>query len=238
MVFSGITSVVTVTSASLAAASVGTSGFSYPSWKGGFYAADARPEDFLRAYAGRLSTVELNNTFYRLPPREQLERWAAQTPDGFRFAVTMTRSVAFRPNEFPAFAEAMGAFGDRLGPVRVKVPRARDDEYLEALLRGLVGLRLAVDFRHESWDAPDVQARLDHAGAVRTGALEGGAPFRYLRFRDPPYDEAALAALADEISPLLAAGIEVFGYFKHEDEPTAPHYAERLVALLQIPREE
>ena len=72
------------------------------------------------------------------------------------------------------------------------------------------------------------QAYVDKAN----GALDGAASFRYLRFRDPPYDDAGLAALADEIRPLLAAGIEVFGYFKHEDEPTAPRYAERLVALL------
>ena len=232
MVFSGITSVVTVTSASLAGLSVGTSGFSYPSWKGGFYPADAKPEDFLRAYSERLSTVELNNTFYRLPEPAQFERWAAQTPPGFRFAVTMTRSIAARPAEFAAFAAALGAFGDRLGPVGVKVPRGRDDEYLAALLDGLAGLPLAIDFRHPSWDDAEVQARLDERGAVRTGALDGGAPFRYLRFRDPPYDDAGLEALAAEIRPLLAAGIEVFGYFKHEDEPTAPRYAERLVALL------
>ena len=110
--------------------------------------------------------------------------------------------------------------------MRVKVPQARDDGFL-ALLLGSVGsaLRLALDFRHDSWDDPEVQARLDEHGAVRAGALDGAAPFRYLRFRDPPYDEAALAGLAAEIRPLLAEGVEVYGYFRHEDEPTAPAYA-------------
>jgi len=233
MVFSGITSVVTVTRASLARASVGASGFSYPSWKGEFYPADAKPEEFLAFYSGRLATVELNNTFYRLPEEGQFERWASQTPPGFRFSVTMSRRFTGRVEGLETFVTAVRRLGDRLGPVRVKVPQARDDGYLLLLLGSLdPEIRIALDFRHDSWDDPAVQARLDEHGAARVGALDGAASFRYLRFRDPPYDEAGLAALADEIHPLLAAGVEVFGYFKHEDEPTAPRYAERLVALL------
>jgi hypothetical protein len=64
------------------------------------------------------------------------------------------------------------------------------------------------------------------------GDWEADAPFRYLRFRDPPYEEAALAALAERIGPLLAAGVDVHAYFRHEDAPTAPGYAERLLALV------
>ena len=60
----------------------GASGFSYPSWKGGFYPADAKPDDFLRLYAERVNTVELNNTFYRVPAEDQFDRWAAQVPGG------------------------------------------------------------------------------------------------------------------------------------------------------------
>src|SRR4051794_21818871 len=233
MVFSGITSVVTVTRASLAPAHVGASGFSYPSWKGGFYAADAKPEEFLRAYSERLSTVELNNTFYRLPEEGQFERWAEQTPPGFRFAVTMTRRFTGRIEGLDTFVTSVRRLGDRLGPLRIKAPQMRDDGYLLLLFGSLdPDLQIALDFRHESWDDPAVQARLDERGAVRVGAVDRAASFRYLRFRDPPYDEAGLARLADEIRPLLESGIEVFGYFKHEDEPTAPRYAERLVALL------
>jgi uncharacterized protein YecE (DUF72 family) len=93
-------------------------------------------------------------------------------------------------------------------------------------------VRIALDFRHASWDDPEVTARLDEAGAVRVGALEAAAPFRYLRFRDPPYDDAALEAIAGDIRPLLEQEVEVYGYFRHEDEPTAPAYAERLLDLL------
>ena len=76
----------TATGSSLTGLYVGTSGFSYPSWRGGFYPADARPREFLRHYAARLPSVELNSTFYQLPSEEQFERWAAETPPGFRFA--------------------------------------------------------------------------------------------------------------------------------------------------------
>jgi uncharacterized protein YecE (DUF72 family) len=65
------------------------------------------------------------------------------------------------------------------------------------------------------------------------GSLEGDAPFRYLRLREPPYDDASLTDLAARIQPVLDSGVDVYAYFKHEDEPTAPAYAERLRALCQ-----
>lgn len=217
-------------------ASFGTSGFSYGSWRPDFYPSDARPEDFLRLYAERLPSVELNNTFYRLPAEEQFARWAEQVPAGFRFAVTMSRRVTGRGRVegVDTFEASVRALGERLGPIRIKVPQARDDGFLLLLLGSLArDLRYALDFRHASWDDPAVTARLDEAGVVRTGSLEAAASFRYLRFRDPPYDEAALARLAGELRPLLTRGIEVYGYFKHEDEPTAPANARRLLDLLE-----
>jgi len=233
-VFSGITSGMTATKPSLAPLLVGASGFSYASWKPGFYPADARPEDFLRLYSERLPTVELNNTFYRLPAEEQFTRWAEQTPPEFRFAVTMSRRVTGRGRVegVDTFETSVRALGERLGPIRIKVPQARDDGFLILLLGSLSrDLRYVLDFRHESWDDPEVTARLDEAGVVRSGALEAAAPFRYLRFRDPPYDDEALERLAAEIRPLLAAGVEIYGFFRHEDEPTAPAYAGRLLEL-------
>ena len=195
----------------------GTSGFSYPTWKGGFYPADARPADFLRLYAERLPSVELNTTGYRLPPREQFERWAAETPAGFRFAVKL--------QPWKLGAEAPSALGDRLGPVRVVVQAKRDDALLERLLDSPAPL-LALDLRHPSWEDADVSP------AVRVNDWDADAPFRYLRFREPPYSDDAIRALATRIVPLVAAGLEVFAYFRHEDEPTAPAYALRLLELV------
>jgi uncharacterized protein YecE (DUF72 family) len=131
-----------------------------------------------------------------------------------------------------AFAQTIGVLGERLGPVRIKVGQVRDPGFLLLLLDSLAPeLRWALDFRHESWSEEEFQPQLDERGIARVNSLEGAAPFRYLRFRDPPYDEAALAAIAEAIQPLLADGIDVYGYFRHEEEPTAPRYAERLLAL-------
>jgi uncharacterized protein YecE (DUF72 family) len=201
---------------------VGASGFSYASWKPDFYPAGTKAADFLRCYAEQLSTVELNTTGYRLPEEAQFRRWAGETPDGFRFAVKMPH-----PNRLSVFTERVRALGERLGPVRIVIQQVRDDEFLARLLDSLdPELRFALDFRHDSW------AGVETGAAIAVNALEGDAPFRYLRLREPPYDEAALAQWAARIRPLLDDGVDVFVYFKHEDEPTAPAYAKRLLALL------
>jgi uncharacterized protein YecE (DUF72 family) len=215
------------TSASVSGAYVGTSGWSYPSWRPGFYPAGTKPEDFLRHYAERFATVELNTTGYRLPREELFERWAEQTPPGFAFAPKLN---AHRRADLGTFAERVGLLGDRLGPIRAVVASARDEGLLTLLLGSFdPALELAFDLRHESWDG--IEADLP-PNAVRVGSLEGDAPFRFLRLRDPPYDERELSDWADRLRPLLDERVRVYCYFKHEDEPTAPRYAERLLELL------
>jgi uncharacterized protein YecE (DUF72 family) len=199
--------------ASVTRAYVGTSGFSYPTWRGGFYPAEAKPADFLRLYAERLPSVELNTTGYRLPAPEQFERWAEATPAGFRFAVKL-RWVD----------ERVRLLGDSLGPVRIVVQAKRDDRLLERFAS--TDLPLALDLRHPSWDGVDVSP------AVRVNDWESDAPFRYLRFRDPPYTDEDLRGLAKRIGSLLDADVDVYAYFRHEDAPTAPAYASRLLQLL------
>jgi uncharacterized protein YecE (DUF72 family) len=213
----------------------GASGFSFPTWRPGFYPRGAKPADFLGLYAGRLPTVELNTTYYRLPPATQLERWAAGVPDGFRFAVKapMAISVWGRLDGVPALCERSRALGDRLGPVLVRLhdKKRRDDDFLGAVLDAIDDdLQVAVDLRDPSWDG--IEPALERRGAVRVNQLETAAPFRYLRFRDPPYDDGALRAWAARIRPLLDSGVTVFAYFRHEDEPTAPAYAARLQELV------
>ncbi len=225
MVLSGITSAVTATRASLAGAYVGTSGWSYPSWRPDFYPGGTKPEGFLDYYAKRFPTVELNTTGYRLPREELFERWAAQTPAGFLFAPKLN---AHRRSDLGTFAERVGLLGERLGPIRVLVASARDEGLLTLVLGSLdPSAQLAFDFRHESWDGVDLPSN-----AVRVGSLEGGAPFRYLRLRDPPYSDGELEAWAEKLRPLLDGGVRVYCYFKHEDEPTAPRYAQHLLELL------
>lgn len=217
----------TATRASVPGLYVGTSGWSYPTWRPDFYPGGTKPEDFLRYYAGRFTTVELNTTGYRLPREELFERWAEQTPPSFRFAPKLN---AHRRSDLGTFSERVGLLGERLGPIRVLVSSARDEGLLTLVLGSFdESVPLAFDFRHESWDGIEADLR---PNAVRVGSVEGEAPFRYLRLREPPYDDKALAAWAERLRPLLDAGVHVYCYFMHEDEPTAPRYAQRLNQLL------
>src|SRR4051794_28592134 len=144
----------------LARASVGTSGFGYPTWRPAFYPPEAKPPEFLRLYAERLPAVELNGTFYRLPSEEQLLAWADMTPPDFRFAVKVTRSISHggRTDFLPTFCERVRVLGERLGPVLVRLSskRVRDDGFLGLLLDSFdPALEVAIEFRNESWDAPE-----------------------------------------------------------------------------------
>jgi len=209
----------------------GASGFSFATWRPGFYPPGLRSDGFLAFYAQRLPTVELNTTFYRVPQAAQLERWAAAVPDGFRFAVKAPRalSVGGRLEHAGWFGERVRALGDRLGPVLVRLAddRRRDDAFLIALVGALPeDLDVVLDLRDPSWDG--VEPLLAGLGAVRVNDLEAPGRLRYVRFRDPPYDDAALRAWARRLAALDG---DVFAFFRHEDAPTAPAYAARLLEL-------
>jgi uncharacterized protein YecE (DUF72 family) len=146
---------------------VGTSGWSYPSWKPGFYPAGTDAKEFLAYYASRFSTVELNTTGYRLPAEEQFRRWAGQTPGGFTFAPKLAGN---RPRMVAEFSDRVCRLGERLGPVRVQLITARDEGMIELLLGSLdPELRLAFDLADPSWDG--IEPRLAEAGAVRVNDL-------------------------------------------------------------------
>jgi len=200
--------------------SVGTSGWSYPTWRPGFYPAGADPASFLAFYAEQFPTVELNTTGYRLPAEDQFTRWAEQAPDGFEFAPKLPGN---RLRGLDEFGRRMRALGDRLGIVRVSMKTARDEGALELLLGSLdPSLRLAFDLEHPSWDG--VEPRLADAGAVRVNDLDHAAPFRYLRRREPPDEDFA--------ARIRACAEPVYVYFRHGDEPDAPKHALRLMEML------
>jgi len=199
----------------------GTSGWSYPSWRPGFYPAGLDPSEFLRFYAERFSTVELNTTGYRLPSEEQFARWAEQVPAGFEFAPKLPGG---RLRGLDLFEQRARLLGDRLGPLRISLKSARDEGAVELLLGSLdPSLRLAFDLEHPSWDG--IEPRLAEAGAVRVNDTAHPAPFRYLRRREAPDD-----AFVERVRALAEP---TYVYFRHEDEPTAPAYAEELLSRLR-----
>ena len=200
----------------LAGVHVGTSGWSYPTWRGGFYPEGADPKTFLSFYSERFDTVELNTTGYRLPAEDQFKRWADAVPDGFRFAPKLALA---RLDRVGVFVERVAALGDRLGPIRIAVQSARDDGLLSYVL-GTVdpALELAFDFRHDSWAGVE--------GVVTVNDLDA-EPFRYIRLREPPYTDDDLRTITARLRP------PAYVYFRHEDEPTAPSYAARLLDLLR-----
>ena len=204
----------------LARVSVGTSGWSYPTWRPGFYPAGLDPKAFLAYYAERFPTVELNTTGYRMPGVEQFRRWAEQAPEGFEFAPKLP---GHRTGILDTFDAGARALGQRLGPVRVSLKSARDEGALELILGSLSpGLRVAFDLEHSSWDG--IEEHLAASGSVRVNDLDHSAPFRYLRRREAPDDEF--------VERIRACTEPVYVYFRHEDEPTAPAYAQQLIEQL------
>jgi uncharacterized protein YecE (DUF72 family) len=224
----------------------GSSGFSFPEWKGTFYPAGLPQRRFLAHYAGQLDAVELNNTFYRMPRPEVLAGWAREVPAGFRFAIKAPAHISCRIK--PALAagamtelwSALGALGDHLGPVLFQLPPELplDLDRLAGFLAILPpGMRAAFELRHPSWRDPAVEAALRAAGAalcitdmpeLSEPPVVATAGFGYLRLRRARYPRAKLEAWRER---MRAAGWdECYVFFRHEESAAAPRLARRLVA--------
>lgn len=229
----------------------GTSGFSYKEWKGSFYPPGLPARAMLAYYAERLPTVEINHTFYRLPEPRTVARWAEQAPEGFVFAVKASRRITHKARlgdealeTLARLHETLEALGPHRGPVLAQLPPwfRKDVGRLRAFLEGTpAGLRLAFEFRHESWDDETVRALLAEHEASWCVADTGGddhepapivatASWGYLRLRRTRYGHHDLARWAEWIR--AQPWKEVFVYFKHEDESRAPRLAQRLAELL------
>lgn len=227
---------------------IGTSGFSYKAWKGPFYPEDLPQADMLAYYAGRLTSVEINNTFYRMPSRKMLAGWAEQTPDTFRFVLKASQKITHRKRlrgveeELDYLIPTMGELGPRLGPTLVQLPPnfKKDLERLSGFLDLLPGgFRAAFEFRHPSWFDDETVELLEARGQALVAADTGDeavlrvvrtAPFFYARLRQEDYDDAALAAWAHRLGGLDVEDLHVF--FKHEDAGAGPRMAARFLELL------
>ena len=226
---------------------VGTSGYSYKPWKGKFYPEDLPAGDWLSYYAARFSTVEINNTFYRVPKPEVLEGWAKQVPGEFRFGLKATRRITHIKRlknveeETAFFLRAASALGDRLGVVLFQLPPnlKKDMDRLKTFLDLLPsGGRHALEFREPSWFDDEVLEELRSRDCALVASdthelplenLVSTAPFGYLRLRRAEYGDADLKAWNERIRRQNWDRAWVF--FKHEDEGLGPKFALRLLEL-------
>ncbi len=224
---------------------VGTSGFSYAEWKGTFYPAGLADGEMLASYSQRLPTVEINNTFYRMPQPALLEGWNAKVAGEFSFALKAPRSITHIARLKDAadptrrFLEVAATLGSRLGPILFQQPPflRKDAGVLREFLALLPeGLNAAFEFRHPSWfDEEIAQVLSDRKAALVAGDPDEGeplplmatAPFGYLRLRAPSYDVAGLQGWLDRITaqPWQTAYV----YLKHE--VLGPLYAQGLQQL-------
>ncbi len=227
----------------------GTSGFSYPGWKGKFYPSALPGAKMLAFYSQRLNGVELNGSFYRTPPETTLLKWAAETPPGFRFCMKANRGLTYSAEGFDRVglarivAERLAPLRERLGPILLQFPPARqlNVSLLDALLDAL-GRPAALEFRHASWFCDETYRVIrEHKGALvvtdeekwpRAPLVDLG-PVAYFRLRRG-YTTSSLRRWIAEVRSAAASHDEVHVYFKHD--PEAPGLAQRLVRSVTRPR--
>lgn len=218
---------------------IGTSGWQYRHWRGRFYPAALPQGQWLEFYAERFRAVESNNAFYRLPDRSTFDAWRARTPPDFQMAVKMSRYLTHikrlaEPEEpVRRFLDRAAGLGEKLGPVLLQLPPTlqRDRQLLtRTLARFPAEVRVAVEFRHETWFTDDVRALLtDHGAALcladRRGAVTPvwrTAPWTYLRFHEgravpwPCYGRRALGTWAHRLSDGWGAGAEAWVFFNND----------------------
>jgi uncharacterized protein YecE (DUF72 family) len=228
---------------------VGTSGWQYAEWKGSFYPEKISAPAMLPYYAERFETVEVNNTFYRLPSGEVMRSWAEQVPPHFSFVIKASQRITHNAKLGPNAADplsymlqACAELGDRLGPVLYQTPPWLKKDL--AVLRDFLALlseghRAAFEFRNVSWFDDEVYAALRDRNAALviadTGEEEKDPPFvrtadwGYARLRRVEYPGDLLSEWAGR---LMGAGWQdLWVFFKHEDEGTGPRLAARFREL-------
>lgn len=229
---------------------IGTSGWQYDDWRGPVYPPGLARSRWLDAYAHVFPTVEANSAFYGLPSRATVERWAAATPDDFRWAVKASRFLThvrrLRDPQEPVqrFVDRMGALGGRLGPVLLQLPPAFDpapDRLAETLRCFPATWRLAVELRDRRWWRDDIRRVLEARGAAvcladrlgPTGPRWPTAPWTYLRFHEggarpwPCYGDDAMRTWARRLIDGWGRDADAWVLFNNDPRACAPRNAVR-----------
>lgn len=226
---------------------VGTSGYSYKEWKGPFYPKDLPDKQMLHYYSEHFRSVEINNTFYRMPKASVLEAWAAEVPADFRFVIKASQRITHFQrlkdcrDSVDYLLDVIGVLMDRLGPVLFQLPPNLHKDTTR--LRDFLALlppqrRLAFEFRHQSWFDDEVfdilrkhHAVLCIAEAENDLAIPfvSTADWGYLRLRRPDYGDAELQMWVKRV--LDQNWRDAFVFFKHEDEGKGPQMAKRFLEL-------
>ncbi len=226
---------------------VGTSGYAYKEWKGNFYPKDLSDKQMLRYYGERFRTVEINNTFYRMPSESMLKKWTEEVPAGFKFVLKASQRITHQhklkdaDDSVSYLLRVSAVLGERLGPLLFQLPPflRKDVPRLRAFLALLpTERRAAFEFRHASWFDDEVFDVLRASGAVfciaeAEGDLEvpfvATANWGYLRLRLPEYSDSELRDWAKRVQQKWD---DAFVFFKHEDEGKGPQMAARFLKLL------
>ena len=218
----------------------GTSGYSYKEWLGHFYPEKLPANAMLRFYAQHFSTVEINNTFYRMPAESMLQHWCEEVPERFTFTLKAPRRITHdkrlrdAESDVAEFLRRAQMLGSRLGPLLFQTPHylRKDLPRLQDFLALLPdGSRVAFDFRNDTWQSDDVYEALRARGVMLcvTDNEQGETPFvtttdcGYLRLRRTHYDESDLAQWVERLAPQPLRCTYV--YFMHEDEALGTRFA-------------
>ena len=228
---------------------VGTSGWNYSEWKGSFYPSDMKPAAMLPYYAGRFSTVEVNNTFYRMPTPKIVDAWAGVVPPAFTFVLKapqrITHFARLKNVDDPvrAFCDVARTLGARLGPLLFQLPpnfKADASRLADLLVLLPPDVRAAFEFRNASWFTDEVYTLLRARNAALCVADndEGATPavatadWGYLRLRATGYSDEDLAGWLATMRRIGERWRDAFVFFKHEEKGTGPALANRLLAQL------
>jgi len=227
---------------------VGTSGFSYREWKGKFYPEKISPKEMLAFYAAQFGAVEVNNTFYKLPPKETFEAWTKQVPADFKFTVKAQNQIThirrLRPAKraVTALLKLSDTLGNRLGPILFQLPPnfKKDAARMKNFLKALPSThRYAFEFRHESWFDDEIidllrvhKVALCIAESEETPPtpLEATTDWGYLRLRRVDYTKSDLKNWATFVQS--QAWREAYIFFKHEETGSGPLFAQSFLRIL------